>query len=89
MILEIVRLIVYWTYNTVESIVRLFVPATECSVDDDVILITGSGHGIGREVALQYAQLGAFIACVDINTESNTETVQMITANGGRANAFT
>lgn len=86
---ELIRLFVYWTCTTVASIWRLFVPVAECSVRDDVVLITGTGHGIGREVALQYGQLGACIICVDINAETNAETVDRIKANGGQAHAFT
>lgn len=44
--------------------------------------ITGAGHGIGRELAIQYANLGAIVVCVDINEKGNEETVKMIKSNG-------
>ena len=40
-------------------------------ITGEVVLVTGAGHGIGREVALQMAKLGAIIICVDKNVESN------------------
>ena len=41
-------------------------------------LVTGAGQGIGREVALQMARLGAVIVAVDINEETNNDTVRVI-----------
>ena len=37
----------------------------------EVVLVTGAGHGIGREVALQLSRLGAIAICVDNNAENN------------------
>ena len=40
--------------------------------------ITGTGHGIGRELALKYASLGATVVCVDLNSQGNQETINEI-----------
>lgn len=50
--------------------------------------ITGAGHGIGREVALQFAQLGCVIVCWDINLKAAKETTREVEEIGGKAYAF-
>ena len=50
--------------------------------------ITGAGRGIGREVALQFAQLGCSIVCWDINLTAAKETAEEVKAVGGKAYAF-
>lgn len=40
--------------------------------------ITGAGHGMGREVALRFAKLGATVVCIDINAKGNEDTLKMI-----------
>lgn len=41
------------------------------SVSGRVVLLTGAGHGLGREIALQLSQLGAKLALVDVNKVSD------------------
>lgn len=50
-----------------------------------VALITGSGSGIGREIALCFAKEGAKIGVADITLSSAQSTVDEITAMGGQA----
>lgn len=50
-----------------------------------VALITGSGSGIGRVTALQFAAEGATIVVSDINEKSGAATVHEIEAAGGKA----
>ncbi len=57
-------------------------------LSNKVALITGAGSGIGREAALLFAQEGAKVAVVDINSAAGQETVSLIKAAGGEA-AFT
>ncbi|XP_017763388.1 PREDICTED: short-chain dehydrogenase/reductase family 16C member 6 isoform X1 [Eufriesea mexicana] len=65
-------------YYIGEGIYRLFVPVEEKSVADEIVLITGAGRGIGKELALKYASLGAIVVCWDLNQEGNDETVNEI-----------
>lgn len=65
----------------------------EGQISEDVINIffpqvTGTGHGIGKELALQYSNLGATLVCLDINEKGNLETVKEIKSRGGKAYAF-
>jgi 3-oxoacyl-[acyl-carrier protein] reductase len=52
-----------------------------------VAVITGAGRGIGRAIALAYAEAGASIGCVARTRAEIDETVAMIEARGGRAMA--
>ena len=50
-----------------------------------VALVTGSGRGIGREVALKLASEGASVVINDLDVAPAEETVAAIAAAGGRA----
>lgn len=50
--------------------------------------VTGAGHGIGREVALQYATCGATVVCMDINEKGAAETVKDLKGMGAKAAAY-
>jgi NAD(P)-dependent dehydrogenase (short-subunit alcohol dehydrogenase family) len=54
-----------------------------------VALITGAGSGIGRAVAILFAEEGASVAAADMTGDSVRETVESITAAGGDALALT
>lgn len=95
MILEVLLLIVdiivvhlkFW-YATIEGIIKFFT-ATERDVKDDIVLITGAGHGMGKQLALQYSDLGATVVCWDINEQLNLETVKFIKSKGRKAFGYT
>lgn len=88
LVIEILQLIGQSVCVIVAAIVRLFSPAAERSVAGEVVLCTGTGHGIGREIALQYGLLGATVVCVDIDGQTNALTVKQIESEGGRAFGF-
>ncbi len=52
---------------------------------DKVALVTGGSSGIGKETCLLFAQEGAKVVVVDINTREGKKTVKEIEANGGEA----
>lgn len=54
-------------------------------LDGKVALITGSGRGIGRSIAMKLASEGARIVVNDLDTEPANETVAAIRAAGGEA----
>ncbi len=55
---------------------------------DKITLIIGAGSGIGRAIALRFAQEGATVAVADLVPEAGQETVSRITAAGGTAHFF-
>ncbi|KAF5272108.1 hypothetical protein FQA39_LY01191 [Lamprigera yunnana] len=79
---EIIIVLLNVTLAIVESIYRKIIPVPEKSVKGEVVLITGTGHGLGRELALLYAAEGATVICVDVNESDNKETVETITRLG-------
>lgn len=58
-------------------------------LQDKVAMVTGSNRGIGRAVALAYAQEGAAVACCGRKRPELEELVAEIGARGGSAGAFT
>ena len=54
-------------------------------LSNKVVVITGSGSGIGRACALEFAAEGASVVIADINIEAAKETAEMITKSGGKA----
>lgn len=57
-------------------------------LDNKVALVTGAGSGIGKEIALLYAQQGARVIVADINSNAAAETVAAIAARDGVAHAL-
>jgi NAD(P)-dependent dehydrogenase (short-subunit alcohol dehydrogenase family) len=61
---------------------------------DKVAIVVGAGQtpgpstGTGRAAAISYAREGARVMAVDRNAESVAETVDLITRDGGEADAF-
>ncbi|KAL6729240.1 hypothetical protein Aduo_000314 [Ancylostoma duodenale] len=48
------------------------------SVKGETVLITGSGSGLGRGMAVEFAKLGSKVVLWDINEKGNMETKKML-----------
>lgn len=57
-------------------------------LDNKTALITGAGSGIGRAIAMLYAQQGAHVMVADIQDDAAATVVAEITAAGGSAGAL-
>jgi NAD(P)-dependent dehydrogenase (short-subunit alcohol dehydrogenase family)/pimeloyl-ACP methyl ester carboxylesterase len=56
--------------------------------EDQLVVVTGAGSGIGRQTALAFAREGAEVVVSDINLASAKETVALIAGAGGAAHGY-
>ncbi len=56
-------------------------------LEDQVALVTGAGSGIGKAIALRFAECGARVAVNDLDDETAAATVDAIESRGGMAMA--
>lgn len=87
-VIELLIVIVKFLYVLITEI-HVLITSEERDVSTDIVLITGTGHGIGKELALQYSALGATVVCWDINEQLNLETVNLIKSKDRKAFAYT
>lgn len=57
---------------------RLFVPVKPKNIENQVVLITGGGNGIGKQLAREFAREKCKIAVVDIDYEAALTTADEI-----------
>lgn len=56
---------------------------------DKVVVVTGAGNGVGRELTIQLLALGAKVACIDINSNALAETLRLANAGQDHAAGYT
>ena len=54
-------------------------------LENKIAIVTGSGNGIGRAIALRFAAAGARVTVAELEEEPGHETVAAIVAGGGKA----
>lgn len=57
------------------------------SLAQKTVIITGAGSGIGQAIAVLFAKQGAHVEVFDLKREAAQQTVDLIVAAGGRAQA--
>ena len=55
------------------------------SINGKTAIVTGSGNGIGRAIAMRFAAEGAKVTVADIEEDAGQSTVDMIREGGGHA----
>ncbi|PAV73047.1 hypothetical protein WR25_13464 isoform B [Diploscapter pachys] len=91
-VIDFVILIVYTLAVSLIEIVKAFIPngiLPRKNVAGKTVLITGSGSGLGRMMAIEFGKLGARIVLWDVNEKGNTETRKKLMDMGVKAHAYT
>ncbi|XP_050546359.1 uncharacterized protein LOC126908386 isoform X2 [Daktulosphaira vitifoliae] len=70
------------------AILKKLVETPKKNVRGQVIVITGGGRGLGRELCLRFHRLGAKVACVDIDIKCARKTADIINEGGGVAKSY-
>jgi NAD(P)-dependent dehydrogenase (short-subunit alcohol dehydrogenase family) len=60
---------------------------TEKPFQNDLVVVTGAGSGIGRATALGFAANGARVVAADLNLATVTSVAGLIRGRGGEAHA--
>ncbi|KAH7712475.1 epidermal retinol dehydrogenase 2 [Aphelenchoides avenae] len=84
--------IILWILTSIAKLYELLVPSSKPlkkSLSGQVVLVTGGGGGIGRELALRFAENGCILALWDIATRPNEETAELCRDMGVMAKAYT
>lgn len=82
------KLVAYLIFYSLKTLIPSGVLPRK-SIDGRIMLITGSGSGIGRLSALEFGKLGATLVLWDINEAGNEETRRILEEHSITAHAYT
>ncbi|KAL4720613.1 hypothetical protein ACJJTC_009055 [Scirpophaga incertulas] len=88
LMIDIIWVVLNAVYAVMQATFELFRPPPVKAVRLETVLVIGSGRGVGREIAIQLASLGAIVICVDKNKKNNQDTVDIIKKQGGSAACY-
>ncbi len=57
-------------------------------LENKIAVITGGGSGIGRSMALRFAQEGAKVAILELNAKNASAVIEQIQKDGGQAQSY-
>ncbi|XP_077984274.1 epidermal retinol dehydrogenase 2-like [Glandiceps talaboti] len=70
------------------AMIKFFLPAKKKSLAGDIVLVTGAGSGIGRLLAINFAQRAATLVLWDIDDNGNKKTAELIRELGATAHCY-
>ncbi|XP_015610134.1 17-beta-hydroxysteroid dehydrogenase 13 isoform X2 [Cephus cinctus] len=85
--LDLITLFIGIWFSVIVALFRTFRPPPLKNLTGEVAMVIGAGRGVGREIAIQLAQLGVNVACIDVNVENCQATVERA-LQFGKARAF-
>lgn len=87
---EVIYTLIGLLYLLLEATMKCIIPTKYQTKDVKgyVVLVTGAGSGIGRRLAIKFAELGCKMVLWDINGELNEETAVIIRQKGGNVHTF-
>ncbi|KAI6195921.1 hypothetical protein M3Y94_01046300 [Aphelenchoides besseyi] len=71
----VLRMIFFWIHDSIRLISPIW---PRKSINGQLMLITGSGSGIGRASALKFAEQGVRLILWDVNEDDNMETLRIL-----------
>ncbi|XP_065651632.1 epidermal retinol dehydrogenase 2 isoform X2 [Hydra vulgaris] len=80
----LLQISILWPWEIIKS----FLPKNRKDISNDIMFITGAGSGIGRLMAIKFANCGATIIATDLNGATAQETADIIKSSGGKAYSF-
>jgi len=87
-VIDGVVLIFHFIYIYLECLVKAVFPTRLKSLEGEIILITGAGNGIGKDIAIQLTKSKAKLVCWDILKRDNEDTVSLLKSMGAEAFAY-
>lgn len=66
----------------ISCLLHPFKSTSKKSLKGQLALVTGTGNGLGRPLAVRLARLGVRVICVDIHDEGNQVTMDLLTKEG-------
>ena len=67
-------------FRFTRAIIFTIFPAPKKSINDEIVLITGSGGELGRSLAVEFSKYGAFLCLWDIDEKENQKTYELLYA---------
>ncbi|OXA40600.1 17-beta-hydroxysteroid dehydrogenase 13 [Folsomia candida] len=82
---DLILLVLYIFYTYLGILWRWVFPRKPKSLKNEIILITGSANGIGRQICLKLVDSGAKMVCWDISKRENNALIVELKSLGGEA----